>query len=131
MFVSCAMFDYFFTILIERGGWMFKEYIQQAPVTHQAHLEQIYQVLKAELPDAEEKFAYGMPTFKGHKNLVHFADNKQHLGFYPGAEVIQVFSAKLKDYRYSKGAIQFPFSKPLDVTLIQQMVRLRKELDEK
>lgn len=109
---------------------MFEAYINQAPIEHQKMLRQMYQLLKTELPEAQEKFSYGMPTFKGNKNLVHFSDNKKHVGFYPGSEVIVAFKEQLQNYQYSKGAVQFPYSQPLAEELIQQMVRLRKELDE-
>ncbi|MCD5001003.1 DUF1801 domain-containing protein [Enterococcus saccharolyticus] len=110
---------------------MFIEYIAQAPKEHQKYLNKMYQLLKEELPEATEKFSYGMPTFYWKKNVVHFADNTKHLGFYPTPTVITAFKENLTKYKFSKGAVQFPYSEPFDETLIREMVRFRKtELEE-
>jgi len=42
-------------------------------------------------PDAEEAISWGMPTFRFHGNLVHFAAYKNHIGFYPGSSAINAF----------------------------------------
>lgn len=76
-------------------------------------------------PETSEKLSYGMPTFYLNGNLVHYAINKNHLGFYPAPAAIEAFKEQLKDYRTSKGAIQFPFSKPIPFDLIAQIVRFR------
>lgn len=52
-----------------------------------------------------------MPTFYLNGNLVHYAINKNHLGFYPAPNAIEAFKEHLNEYKTSKGAIQFPFSK--------------------
>jgi uncharacterized protein YdhG (YjbR/CyaY superfamily) len=66
-----------------------------------------------------------MPTFYLHENLVHFAVYKNHIGFYPGPEAIEVYHHRLEGYTYSKGAIQFPLDKPLPLEIIQEIVRYR------
>lgn len=102
-----------------------QEYIQQAPLEQQAHLKEIYQIIKAELPAATEKISYGMPTFYQTENLLHFAGMKKHLGFYPAPSAIQQFQEQLAPYKTSKGAVQFPYTKPLPQKLIQAMVIFR------
>ena len=44
--------------------------------------ESVREVIKAVLPDAEERISYGMPTFRRRHNLIHFAAMKHHLGIY-------------------------------------------------
>lgn len=102
-----------------------EEYIKKADPSHQLKLTQIYKIIKDLVPLAEETMSYGMPTFKLKGNLVHFADNKKHLGFYPSPSGIEKFEAELKDYKYSKGAIQFPFDKDLPTELIKKIVLYR------
>lgn len=97
-----------------------------------ARLEEIYALIKAEAPDATEKISYGMPTFYLYENLVHFAAQARHLGFYPTPSGITAFEAELGSYKYSKGAIQFPYDEDLPRALIGKIVRLRvREVNEK
>ncbi|KAF1297490.1 hypothetical protein BAU15_07180 [Enterococcus sp. JM4C] len=102
------------------------DYIKSAPAEQQEYLEIIYQIAKETLPDATEKMSYGMPTFHQGENIVHFAGMKKHLGFYPTPSAISAFSEALSPYKTSKGAVQFPYTKPLPRTLIQEMIAFRK-----
>ena len=101
------------------------EYIAEFPSTTQKLLEQIRAVIKKAAPVAEEAIGYGIPTFKLNGNLVHFAGYKQHIGFYPGAAGIFSFEKELAGYKTSKGAVQFPISKPMPVDLITRIVKFR------
>lgn len=103
-----------------------EEYIQQAPVERQKVLHEIYDLLKNLLPDATERLAYGMPTFYQNENVVHFAPAKKHLGFYPTPSAVSAFADKLKGYKTTKGAIQFPYDEPLPKDLITEIVLFRK-----
>lgn len=109
-----------------------QEYIMNAESTHQEKLNQIYEIIKELAPMAEECLSWGMPTFKVKGNLVHFADNKNHLGFYPGPSGIVEFEDYLKGFKYSKGAIQFPYNKELPIELIKKIIlfRLKENLGE-
>ncbi|MGY3777323.1 iron chaperone [Isobaculum melis] len=100
-------------------------YIRNAPQEKQQLLTELYQLIKATVPEASEKISYGMPTFYLNGNLVHFAAAKQHLGFYPAPSAIRQFSTELTAYRTSKGAVQFPYDQKLPTDLIQQMVLFR------
>jgi uncharacterized protein YdhG (YjbR/CyaY superfamily) len=76
-------------------------------------------------PKASEKISWGMPTFHLGENLVHFALMKNHIGFYPGADGVAAFTAELDGYKTSKGAIQFPLSKPVPYDLIARITAFR------
>ena len=100
-------------------------YIRQQP-QHQTQLTEIYQAILAVVPqETTEKIAYGMLTFYLNGNLVHFAAAKQHLGFYPTPSAIQRFSKELRPFKTSKGAIQFPYTQELPLSLIQEIVKFR------
>ena len=100
-------------------------YIRQQS-QHQTQLTEIYQAILAVVPqETTEKIAYGMPTFYLNGNLVHFAAAKQHLGFYPTPSAIQRFSKELRPFKTSKGAIQFPYTQKLPLSLIQEIVKFR------
>lgn len=100
-------------------------YIQQQPQSVQPILEQTYQLLKELLPEAEEKISYGMPTFRGKENIIHFAAMKHHLGIYPTTGPIEKLADELKDYKTSKGAIQLNYDAPLPEDLLRKIVAVR------
>lgn len=100
-------------------------YIEQAPKEAQPLLKKIRAVIKAAVPDATEAIKYGMPTFVLDRNLVHFAANKAHLGFYPSPSGITNFQQELAGYTSSKGAIQFPYNQPLPIKLIEKITKFR------
>lgn len=101
------------------------EYITQFPPEIRTRLESLRKVIRKAAPEAVEKISWRMPTFALNGNLVHFAAHKNHIGFYPGANGIEVFKGKLSEYKSSKGAVQFPHSKPLPLELVREIVAFR------
>jgi uncharacterized protein YdhG (YjbR/CyaY superfamily) len=101
------------------------QYIAEAPQDVQAKLKTLRTVIKAEVPDAEERIAYGMPTFSQEGNLVHFAAFKQHIGFFPAPSGIEHFQQELSKYKTSKGTVQIPLDEELPLDLIREIVRFR------
>jgi uncharacterized protein YdhG (YjbR/CyaY superfamily) len=101
------------------------EYISSYPKGTQKILQEIRRTIKKVVPKAEEAISYQIPTFKLNGNLVHFAAFKNHIGFYPGARAIIDFKKEIAAYKSSKGAIQFPFDKPIPLTLIRKIVVYR------
>ena len=59
--------------------------------------------------------------------MVHFANFKNHIGFYPGASGIENFQDELSDYKFSKGTIQFQLSEPIPYDLIEKITKFRVE----
>lgn len=111
-------------------GYIFSdidEYILQFSQELQGKLNRIRTVIKEAAPNASEKISYGMPTFYLDGNLVHFAAFKQHIGFYPTPSAVDFFKDELKSYKTSKGAIQFPYNKPIPYELIKKIVLFRVE----
>jgi uncharacterized protein YdhG (YjbR/CyaY superfamily) len=92
-------------------------------------LDKMRKIIRKSAPDAEETISYNIPTFKGNKNLVHYAAFKEHVGFYPGPSAIDMFSKELEKYNTSKGTVQFPMSNPLPEALIKSIVEFRVEED--
>ena len=101
------------------------EYISLFPPETQTVLQTVRRAIREAAPDAQEKISWQMPTFYYLGNLVHFAAFKKHVGLYPGASGVETFQEELKEYKTSKGAIQFPYNKPLDLKLIQRIVQFR------
>ena len=102
------------------------DYINQQPPKSQPKLTEMYNIIKEVVtPLTTEKISWAMPTFYLNGNLVHFAYAKKHVGFYPGANGVASFLDQLTEYKTSKGAIQFPYDKPLPKELIQDIVKFR------
>lgn len=92
-------------------------------------LDKMRKIIRKSAPEAEETISYNIPTFKGNKNLVHYAAFKEHIGFYPGPSAIDMFSKELEKYNTSKGTVQFPMTEQLPESLIKSMVEFRVEED--
>lgn len=100
-------------------------YIANFPEATQIILEKVRTTIRKAAPEAKEKIGYGIPTLTLNGNLVHFAAYEHHIGFYPGAEGIEVFKAELADYELSKGTVRFPIDKPIPYSLITTIVKYR------
>jgi len=95
-------------------------YIETFPEDVQVLLQELRTIIKKTAPNAEEIMSYQMPAYKQNKRLVYFAGYKKHIGFYPHSSPIIHFQEELKNYKTSKGAIQFPKDKPLPKELIEK-----------
>jgi uncharacterized protein YdhG (YjbR/CyaY superfamily) len=102
-------------------------YLQQFDGLKLKKLQEMRVILQKALPEAEECISYGMPAYRMSKVLVYFAGNKEHVGFYPTSSEIRKFEQELSDWKYSKGAIQFPYEKKLPKDLIMRIARMRRE----
>ena len=103
------------------------DYIAAQPAEIQPLLQAVRETIRSVIPEAREKVSWQMPTFWQGENIVHFMACKNHIGFFPGGEAVAVFAGRLTGYKTSKGAIQFPYDKPIDHELIADIVRWRAE----
>lgn len=102
-------------------------YIDAFPPPVRERLATLRSVIAASAPEAEERLAYGIPTWWQGENLIHLGGFKKHVGIYPGPEAIEAFADALGDYVSSKGAVQLPHDAPLSpaVALVKRLVRHR------
>jgi len=100
-------------------------YIQEFPPVTQKQLNKLRAIIRAAAPTAQEVISYKMPAYKLHGMLVYFAGYKAHVGFYPTPSGIKNFLPKLKGYKCSKAAVQFPIDQPLPQSLIKEIVAFR------
>ncbi len=102
------------------------EYIGSFPADVQTVLEQLRELIRKTVPEAEETISYQMPTYKLNGSyLVYFAAWKNHVGFYPTGSGTEAFKGKLGPYKQSKGSVHFPFDKPIPYDLVEEIVRFR------
>jgi uncharacterized protein YdhG (YjbR/CyaY superfamily) len=108
-----------------------EEYVNLFPAEQRAALEKIRKTIKEAAPKAEEYVGYGMAGYKLNGVLVYFGGFKNHCSFFPaGYSVIKKFSSELKQYKTSKGTIQFPLDQPVPTALIRKMVQERVKENE-
>ena len=102
-------------------------YLAACPEPHRTTLEKMRAMIRAAAPkDATEGISYGMPAFRYKGGLVGYAAFKDHCSFFPmSASLLDDFADDVKDYRTSKGTLQFPVDKPLPAALVKKMVKAR------
>lgn len=101
------------------------DYIATCPQPVRLLLTKLRTAIQQAAPQATEKISYGMPAFHQDGNLVYFAAFKAHIGFFPTPSGVTAFADELTKYSCSKGAIQFPQSGPIPVTLVKKIVKFR------
>jgi uncharacterized protein YdhG (YjbR/CyaY superfamily) len=100
-------------------------YIASHPPKVQTRLQQLRATIARLAPAASETISYGIPTFKLHGNLVHYAGYAHHVGFYPGGAGIAAFQKEIAGYKNAKGSVQFPHDRPLPLALVKKIVKYR------
>lgn len=98
-------------------------YIEAQEERIRPKLRELRAILRAAIPEAEERISWSMPTYWKGQNLIHFAASKKHLGLYPGGEATTVFAEELKGLDVSKGTIRLPYDRPLPEELITRIAR--------
>lgn len=102
------------------------EYLARVPEPARTTLNKIRAVIRSVVPaETTEAISYGVPTFKYKGPVIWFAAFSNHCSVFPTASVIEKFKDELKDYKTSKGTIQFPVDKPLPSALVKKMVKAR------
>ncbi len=110
------------------------EYLALLPEDRRALPEKLRAVIKAAAPRATETISYRMPTYRYRgKPLVGFAAHKNHVGLYAwSSSFLNAYREEIKKYQTSVGTLQFPYDKPLPVTLVRRLVKAKlAEIEEK
>jgi uncharacterized protein YdhG (YjbR/CyaY superfamily) len=102
-------------------------YLAKVPEPARTTLEKVRATIRSAVPaEATEGLSYGMPAFRYKGPLVGYAAFKAHCSFFPmQASLIDQMKNELKNYRTSKGTLQFPQDKPLPAALLKKMVKMR------
>jgi uncharacterized protein YdhG (YjbR/CyaY superfamily) len=90
-------------------------------------LQQVRQMIREAVPDAQEGISYGVPAFrlKG-KVIAGFAAFKNHLSYLPhSGSVFPALRDEVAPYKTSTGALQFPIDSPLPKPLVARLVSVR------
>lgn len=104
-----------------------EEYLAQVPEPARTTLMKVRAAIRSAAgPDAIELISYGIPAFKQKGYLAGYAAFKNHCSLFAmSGTILDDFKGELKNYRTSKGTIQFPVDKPLPATLVKKLVKAR------
>ena len=102
------------------------EYLNELPDDVYTVLENIRQIIKFLVPDAEETISYQVPSYKHKGMLVGFGASKDHCSFFVmSSTLLKDFDEDIKDFDTSTGTIRFTPDKPIPNDLITRIVMAR------
>ncbi len=102
-----------------------EKYISGFPKDIQQKLNQLREVVKQTVPEAEEIISYNMPLYKWKGMLISFAAWKNHLALYPMPAATGALRQKLIPYQGTKSTLRFPLTGPLPLGLIIEVIKQR------
>ena len=114
--------------MIERELTSVDDYIALQPESARPVLQQVRQIIRKALPEADEVISYKMPTYKLRgRAVLYLAGWRAHYSLYPStARLLEAFKADLAPYELSgKGSIRFPLSAPVPARLIARLATFR------
>lgn len=112
----------------------FDEYLSEISQIDRAEFERVCNLVRRLVPEAEEGWSYGIPTFKYKgKPLLGFRAAKKHLSIFPyGKAPIEALQVELSGFSLSSGTIRFTPQKPLPDSVLEKLIRFKqREIDER
>ena len=104
------------------------EIIQSFPKGQAKVLQQLREDISKLVPGASERISYAMPTFEvSGEILIHFMGFAAHNSLFPGGQITQKLESELKNFKVSKGTIQFGQDVPFPRQLLKTILKLRIE----
>ncbi len=96
-------------------------------------LRHLVEVIRAELPGADEVTSYRLPAFQVGKVVCGFAATSAGASFYPfSGTAVSAFADRLAGYSTTKGAIHMTVEKPLPDDLVRDIIAFRlAEIDDR
>lgn len=107
------------------------KYLSKVPKQNRMALEKLRKIIRTTAPKAEEGVSYRIPVYKYNGMLVGFAAFKNHLSFMTMSPLLmKKIKDELKAYTYITGTIHFTCDKPLPVSLVRKIVKMRMKENE-
>ena len=99
------------------------EYILKQDVSIQPALISLRSAIHDAIPEAEEKIAWSMPTWKKRGNVISFAVSKNHIGVYIGEEAVTHFHEELQGIEIYKGNLRLKHNQEMPLSLISDIAK--------
>ena len=114
----------------------YESFVDYVADQHQRAKEMLYElkdIIHQVVPDTEESMGYGVPAYSLRKDAklnekIMIAGYKKHVGLYPHPDTIEAFKDQLKEYKTSKGTIQFQFTQDIPVELVKEIIYYRHKI---
>lgn len=104
------------------------EYLSKLESPQRLELERIRMIVHDFVPGVTETISYGIPVFKfKDKYLIGMDAYEDHMSIFPGSYPVERLQNNLRQYKTSKGTIQFTIENPLTEKLIAEIVNLCTE----
>jgi uncharacterized protein YdhG (YjbR/CyaY superfamily) len=100
-----------------------EEYILSVPTKTQPKLRELRDIIKAVVPEAEERISYSMPYYGYHGRLAYFRLSKSHVGLYLAPSVIEQHKKALAKYETAKATVRFSLDEDLPTVLIRKLIK--------
>ena len=103
-------------------------YLAELPDEERRTLEELRQIIKASVPDVQERISYGGAViFAVRPDLVGFAAQQNHLSFFTmSPQLAKAMKAEItKTHKVSGATIHFSADQPLPKTLVEEIIRAR------
>ena len=108
-------------------------YIAAADPDARPMLEELRELIRSTVPDAEEGISYGVPFYKHHGELGGFAALKNHVSFGFGSDVVPAgdrTALEAEGYKLGKGTMQIRFDQDVPGTRVRQILEAKARLNE-
>ena len=99
------------------------EYILRQDRTIQPALISLRNTIHDAIPEAEEKIAWSMPTWKMKRQIISFAASKNHIGVYIGEEAVAHFRERLEGWEVHKGNLRLKYNQDMPLSLIADIAK--------
>ena len=99
------------------------EYILKQDIAIQPALISLRNAIRDAIPEAEEKIAWSMPTWKKTGNVISFAAGRNHIGVYIGEEAVAHFHERLKGIEVYKGNLRLKYNQKMPLSLISDIAK--------
>ena len=105
------------------------QYIADTPPAARKALKAIRAAIKSVAPGITERISYRIPTFDlDGRYLLYMAAFKEHVSVYPvTAGIVSRYGEEIAKFRSGKGTLRFPLDKPIPVSLIRKLAKVRIE----
>jgi uncharacterized protein YdhG (YjbR/CyaY superfamily) len=103
-------------------------YLAELPDEERRTLEELRQIIKASVPDVQERISYGGAViFAVRPDLVGFAAQQNHLSFFTmSPQLAKAMKEEItKTHKVSGATIHFSAEQPLPKTLVEEIIRAR------
>jgi uncharacterized protein YdhG (YjbR/CyaY superfamily) len=122
------------SLMVRADAKSVDEYVAAQPEAVEDALRRVRSAIRKAVPKANESISYGVPTYKLRgERLLYFAGWKKHYSLYPATKtMLAAFKDDLGNAKAVKSTLQFSFTEPVPVKLIERIARFRaKEVAEK